>query len=139
MPCALPIRSEEHTFELQSPCNLVCRLLLEKTEERCVASGRVPALRQRKSSSRHSSGLFCKEGGYPPSGNERAVRDTLQVCFAKRPGRQRCRVRPAGSGQRDAEPPRPARVAGPPPHQTSASLAPAAPNPSCTAPDSCRA
>src|ERR1022692_5106048 len=22
-------RSEEHTFELQSPCNLVCRLLLE--------------------------------------------------------------------------------------------------------------
>src|SRR5256885_12235903 len=27
---ALPIRSEEHTSELQSPCNLVCRLLLEK-------------------------------------------------------------------------------------------------------------
>src|ERR1039457_4045320 len=29
-PIALP-RSEEHTSELQSPCNLVCRLLLEKT------------------------------------------------------------------------------------------------------------
>src|SRR2546426_9226568 len=39
--CALPVRSaarhrpqaprsEEHTSELQSPCNLVCRLLLEK-------------------------------------------------------------------------------------------------------------
>src|SRR5256885_1472727 len=27
--CTLP-RSEEHTSELQSPCNLVCRLLLEK-------------------------------------------------------------------------------------------------------------
>src|SRR5256885_10758290 len=29
---ALPtwMRSEEHTSELQSPCNLVCRLLLEK-------------------------------------------------------------------------------------------------------------
>src|SRR2546426_6875925 len=27
---ALPDRSEEHTSELQSPCNLVCRLLLEK-------------------------------------------------------------------------------------------------------------
>src|SRR5256885_7268017 len=27
---ALQIRSEEHTSELQSPCNLVCRLLLEK-------------------------------------------------------------------------------------------------------------
>src|SRR5688500_19974695 len=24
-----PLRSEEHTSELQSPCNLVCRLLLE--------------------------------------------------------------------------------------------------------------
>src|SRR5256885_9428710 len=34
-PCARPKRrssrrSEEHTSELQSPCNLVCRLLLEK-------------------------------------------------------------------------------------------------------------
>src|SRR5256885_3128171 len=27
-------RSEEHTSELQSPCNLVCRLLLEK-KKRC--------------------------------------------------------------------------------------------------------
>src|SRR5256885_11397835 len=26
----MPYRSEEHTSELQSPCNLVCRLLLEK-------------------------------------------------------------------------------------------------------------
>src|SRR5256885_6463514 len=28
-------RSEEHTSELQSPCNLVCRLLLEK--KKCAA------------------------------------------------------------------------------------------------------
>src|SRR5256885_10221375 len=27
---SVEIRSEEHTSELQSPCNLVCRLLLEK-------------------------------------------------------------------------------------------------------------
>src|SRR5256885_3407637 len=27
-------RSEEHTSELQSPCNLVCRLLLEKKKVR---------------------------------------------------------------------------------------------------------
>src|SRR5256885_13014779 len=27
---ATQLRSEEHTSELQSPCNLVCRLLLEK-------------------------------------------------------------------------------------------------------------
>src|SRR5256885_6648520 len=37
-------RSEEHTSELQSPCNLVCRLLLEKKNQfwrelrRCVTS-----------------------------------------------------------------------------------------------------
>src|SRR5256885_10028443 len=31
-------RSEEHTSELQSPCNLVCRLLLEKKKNKagCV-------------------------------------------------------------------------------------------------------
>src|SRR5256885_14723579 len=29
-PCFTMPRSEEHTSELQSPCNLVCRLLLEK-------------------------------------------------------------------------------------------------------------
>src|SRR2546426_1801160 len=27
------MRSEEHTSELQSPCNLVCRLLLEKKKD----------------------------------------------------------------------------------------------------------
>src|SRR3989454_5605061 len=29
----LAVRSEEHTSELQSPCNLVCRLLLEKKKK----------------------------------------------------------------------------------------------------------
>src|SRR5215467_6831028 len=29
-----PPRSEEHTSELQSPCNLVCRLLLEKKKQK---------------------------------------------------------------------------------------------------------
>src|SRR5256885_9100426 len=29
-PARQAARSEEHTSELQSPCNLVCRLLLEK-------------------------------------------------------------------------------------------------------------
>src|SRR3989454_9260831 len=32
-PTSGEIRSEEHTSELQSPCNLVCRLLLEKKKE----------------------------------------------------------------------------------------------------------
>src|SRR3989454_9565052 len=30
------LRSEEHTSELQSPCNLVCRLLLEKKKQSAV-------------------------------------------------------------------------------------------------------
>src|SRR2546426_3596894 len=29
-------RSEEHTSELQSPCNLVCRLLLEKKKKKTI-------------------------------------------------------------------------------------------------------
>src|SRR5256885_16818694 len=29
----IDMRSEEHTSELQSPCNLVCRLLLEKKKK----------------------------------------------------------------------------------------------------------
>src|ERR1039457_7394568 len=36
-----PLRSEEHTSELQSPCNLECHLLLEK--KRCSIE-RKPAL-----------------------------------------------------------------------------------------------
>src|SRR5256885_12660776 len=31
------LRSEEHTSELQSPCNLVCRLLLEKKNNSLAA------------------------------------------------------------------------------------------------------
>src|SRR5256885_7349769 len=43
VPAHLPgtdaVRSEEHTSELQSPCNLVCRLLLEKKKTRETAFG----------------------------------------------------------------------------------------------------
>src|SRR5256885_6785639 len=47
-------RSEEHTSELQSPCNLVCRLLLEK--KNTVSSSLNNASRPVYSSSRPSSG-----------------------------------------------------------------------------------
>src|SRR5256885_8834733 len=33
-------RSEEHTSELQSPCNLVCRLLLEKKKKKIKSRDR---------------------------------------------------------------------------------------------------
>src|SRR5256885_9233470 len=53
--CVQAQRSEEHTSELQSPCNLVCRLLLEKKKttaccrmHACSTSGEV--LRQPASS-----------------------------------------------------------------------------------------
>src|SRR5256885_9859330 len=36
-------RSEEHTSELQSPCNLVCRLLLEKKTREFPRSDKDPA------------------------------------------------------------------------------------------------
>src|ERR1039457_1745521 len=57
------IRSEEHTSELQSPCNLVCRLLLEN----------------KLSTSR---GDYCSpRGGQPPKGTRRAVRRASQVAI----------------------------------------------------------
>src|SRR5256885_10961650 len=49
-------RSEEHTSELQSPCNLVCRLLLEKKKE----NDDILLVRERASSSRIGwSGGLC--------------------------------------------------------------------------------
>src|SRR6202022_4975954 len=36
----LPLRSEEHTSELQSHSDLVCRLLLEKKKELITVAGR---------------------------------------------------------------------------------------------------
>src|SRR2546426_2235719 len=38
---ASAVRSEEHTSELQSPCNLVCRLLLEKKKKKNTRSNHV--------------------------------------------------------------------------------------------------
>src|SRR3989454_7032129 len=39
-------RSEEHTSELQSPCNLVCRLLLEKKKKHYSEALKPQASRQ---------------------------------------------------------------------------------------------
>src|SRR5256885_12546132 len=48
-----PGRSEEHTSELQSPCNLVCRLLLEKKRKsaKTVRSPLTPQLHTRPQTS----------------------------------------------------------------------------------------
>src|SRR2546426_6115833 len=49
-------RSEEHTSELQSPCNLVCRLLLEKKKKNRVmsSSDKIKKIRATISSTSHS-------------------------------------------------------------------------------------
>src|SRR5256885_8775781 len=44
-------RSEEHTSELQSPCNLVCRLLLEKKKNEPPRSSSCGPLRRASPSS----------------------------------------------------------------------------------------
>src|SRR5256885_12468478 len=45
-------RSEEHTSELQSPCNLVCRLLLEKKKTTTPATHAVKVFKSRHLASR---------------------------------------------------------------------------------------
>src|ERR1022692_2887089 len=51
-------RSEEHTSELQSPCNLVCRLLLEKKNRRLKRGGRA----HRRADQRLALGASCVRG-----------------------------------------------------------------------------
>src|SRR2546426_9002613 len=45
---AMLMRSEEHTSELQSPCNLVCRLLLEKKKKKTLNNKLIVALTKNK-------------------------------------------------------------------------------------------
>src|SRR5256885_7104466 len=49
-------RSEEHTSELQSPCNLVCRLLLEKKKNSTLLSSY--DMLRRSSIFRRASSIF---------------------------------------------------------------------------------
>src|SRR5256885_6181097 len=53
LPQLLEARSEEHTSELQSPCNLVCRLLLEKKKSRIQRRSARHALRRGRSVRTH--------------------------------------------------------------------------------------
>src|SRR5256885_2786659 len=56
-------RSEEHTSELQSPCNLVCRLLLEKKKNKTAkltVCGTEHMVILRRTVHRDSSQEHCK-------------------------------------------------------------------------------
>src|SRR5256885_11141443 len=76
-------RSEEHTSELQSPCNLVCRLLLEKKKNQYATArlfeepqhDRCASLLSTVSRSR-SRGTFFKDIPAQPRRNEEGSRGT---------------------------------------------------------------
>src|SRR2546426_6341583 len=57
------VRSEEHTSELQSPCNLVCRLLLEK--KKIEAKTGPDYLDIKQSMDRLKLHTICKEARAP--------------------------------------------------------------------------
>src|ERR1022692_1307029 len=57
-------RSEEHTSELQSPCNLVCRLLLEKNNDDKIQQ------------------VFCNFGATAARATRHGVRE--HACLAER-------------------------------------------------------
>src|SRR5256885_2441828 len=73
-------RSEEHTYELQSPCNLVCRLLLEKKKKkrRCIAhlknplSHPIPYLAQRQDC-QHALHMLSTDTSGPPRADDQST------------------------------------------------------------------
>src|SRR5256885_4121652 len=54
-------RSEEHTSELQSPCNLVCRLLLEQTRRPKMTRELDRGVRPR-TRPRYTGAALCQDG-----------------------------------------------------------------------------
>src|SRR5256885_3997430 len=71
----LSLRSEEHTSELQSPCNLVCRLLLEKKKCDSVLSRRAI-----QTSSAHSR-CYSPIGNWQKACADRASRTALPTRY----------------------------------------------------------
>src|SRR5256885_4077377 len=55
--CAKARRLEEHTSELQSPCNLVCRLLLEKKNKHVICLANAHATDPMDVDGRHEKSL----------------------------------------------------------------------------------
>src|SRR5256885_4667629 len=74
-------RSEEHTSELQSPCNLVCRLLLEKKKKKVQLVSLVPNVLVSKPSATWFYSFVHR----------------LNAVFINSPARYRATIAPAGS------------------------------------------
>src|SRR5256885_11747129 len=78
-------RSEEHTSELQSPCNLVCRLLLEKKNRSITqASLKISSGNKLIDDSLLTAARKSQRHEPPPNtllrGNTSSLHDELQVC-----------------------------------------------------------
>src|SRR5256885_3655441 len=71
-------RSEEHTSELQSPCNLVCRLLLEKKKNKHTAANRECAGAARAP----RTGAPCPSASRGVPFHRRGLRQSKQACMA---------------------------------------------------------
>src|SRR5256885_2881239 len=79
------LRSEEHTSELQSPFNLVCRLLLEKkTPEIPPAGTRCSRERDQRRSSDLVARLRSREDSRFPCRGRRASTNPSKAEFAER-------------------------------------------------------
>src|SRR2546426_3211173 len=72
LPWSAVTRSEEHTSELQSPCNLVCRLLLEKKKTIHTRAGAVIH-------PRHSEGYLPLAGQHPYQGRRTGVQASVEL------------------------------------------------------------
>src|SRR2546430_12712409 len=80
----LPIRSEEHTSELQSQSNLVCRLLLEKKQNRHVAGKSIHILSFVSARRRRRQHLVFAIYGIP-AGRHHTIRSRRgHICVALR-------------------------------------------------------
>src|SRR6478735_8993159 len=62
--CSPACRSEEHTSELQSPCNLVCRLLLEKKKKKRVERNVLEKQQQQRAHFAHLLGALLGENAH---------------------------------------------------------------------------
>src|SRR2546430_9910672 len=57
-------RSEEHTSELQSQSNLVCRLLLEKKKKKLLRACASPMTRTQLSAHEYDRRHYCHDAAY---------------------------------------------------------------------------
>src|SRR5256885_4952132 len=92
MACSrVSCRSEEHTSELQSPCNLVCRLLLEKKKKRQSHNTVIPGIQgylrlyhSRRHQPLHIEPVQSKPFAYVPDADSEILQTVVTACGPRR-------------------------------------------------------